>query len=132
MFPHWAPSLLKTAVIGAHIFYRWTGGWGTPAAFRQAYAGVEPLPGPKPPQLVALPVSGEPTTIQAEIAAVMAASQYAAAKSAPAPAPAPEPPLANSGRPLSEPEKSHLPDSQVLEVWRYSGMPRDQLPADVR
>jgi hypothetical protein len=29
-------------VIGAHIFYRWNGIWGQPAAFRQRYAGVEP------------------------------------------------------------------------------------------
>ena len=27
---------------GAHIFYRWAGGWGRPAAFAQAYAGREP------------------------------------------------------------------------------------------
>ena len=125
VLPHWAPSLLKSAVIGAHIFYRWTGGWGTPGAFRQAYAGVEPLPGPLPPQLVALPVSSEPT-IQADIAAVMAASQLAT-KPAAAPSP-PAPPLSNSGTPIQEAEPSRLPESHVLEVWRYSGVPRDQLP----
>jgi spore germination cell wall hydrolase CwlJ-like protein len=40
--PYWASSLAKNAVIGAHIFYRWNGGWGQPAAFRKAYAGREP------------------------------------------------------------------------------------------
>jgi hypothetical protein len=30
-------------VIGAHIFYRWNGGWGSPAAFSGVYAGVEPM-----------------------------------------------------------------------------------------
>ena len=40
--PYWASSLSKSAVIGTHIFYRWAGGWGRPAAFGQRYAGVEP------------------------------------------------------------------------------------------
>ncbi len=42
VLPYWASSLAKTAVIGAHIFYRWNSIWGQPAAFRQRYAGVEP------------------------------------------------------------------------------------------
>lgn len=40
--PYWASSLIKNAVVGAHIFYRWTGGWGRPAAFAQRYAASEP------------------------------------------------------------------------------------------
>jgi spore germination cell wall hydrolase CwlJ-like protein len=40
--PYWASSLNKNAVIGAHIFYRWNGGWGQPAAFGKTYAGREP------------------------------------------------------------------------------------------
>ena len=40
--PYWAPSLIKSAVIGRHIFYRWAGGWGQPGAFGQRYAGIEP------------------------------------------------------------------------------------------
>jgi spore germination cell wall hydrolase CwlJ-like protein len=40
--PYWASSLIKNAVAGAHIFYRWTGGWGRPAAFTQRYAASEP------------------------------------------------------------------------------------------
>jgi hypothetical protein len=43
--PWWAPSLTPVTTIGAHIFYRWPGSWGGADAFRQAYAGVEPLPG---------------------------------------------------------------------------------------
>jgi spore germination cell wall hydrolase CwlJ-like protein len=39
--PYWAKTLDKTTAIGAHIFYRWKGHWGTPAAFRQKYSGVE-------------------------------------------------------------------------------------------
>jgi hypothetical protein len=40
----WAPTLAKTAAIGAHIFYRWSGGWGTPGAFAQRYSGREADP----------------------------------------------------------------------------------------
>jgi len=40
--PYWAPTLSKNAIIGAHIFYRWAGGWGRPAAFAKNYSGREP------------------------------------------------------------------------------------------
>ena len=40
--PYWASTLTKNAVVGAHIFYRWAGGWGTPAAFDESYSGHEP------------------------------------------------------------------------------------------
>jgi spore germination cell wall hydrolase CwlJ-like protein len=42
VFPYWAPSLAKVGQIGAHIFYRWDGGWGRPGAFVGRYAGAEP------------------------------------------------------------------------------------------
>ncbi|UXC91535.1 cell wall hydrolase [Sphingobium sp. RSMS] len=44
VFPRWAPHLAKLAQIGAHIFYRWPGGWGLPAAFTGRYAGGEHIP----------------------------------------------------------------------------------------
>ena len=40
--PYWAPTLAKNAIVGAHIFYRWAGGWGRPAAFTGHYSGHEP------------------------------------------------------------------------------------------
>jgi hypothetical protein len=40
--PYWASTLTKNAVIGAHIFYRWAGAWGRPAAFGQRYTRKEP------------------------------------------------------------------------------------------
>ena len=40
--PYWAPTLTKNAVIGAHIFYRWAGGWGRLPAFTQGYSHREP------------------------------------------------------------------------------------------
>ncbi|WP_420478025.1 cell wall hydrolase [Brevundimonas sp. FT23028] len=41
--PWWAPTLNKLTQVGAHIFYRWKGVYGEPAAFNQSYAGREPV-----------------------------------------------------------------------------------------
>jgi len=41
--PYWASSLVKTAAVGAHIFYRWRGGAGRAGAFTDRYAGLEPV-----------------------------------------------------------------------------------------
>jgi len=52
--PYWASSVTKTLVAGAHIFYRWPGGWGQPAAFNGRYIGEprDPLSmRPPPPAL---------------------------------------------------------------------------------
>lgn len=43
--PYWAPKLAKLTQIGAHIFYRWPGGWGRKGAFTGQYAGSERIPG---------------------------------------------------------------------------------------
>jgi spore germination cell wall hydrolase CwlJ-like protein len=40
--PYWAATMAKNDVVGAHLFYRWQGGWGQPSAFTQDYAGREP------------------------------------------------------------------------------------------
>jgi spore germination cell wall hydrolase CwlJ-like protein len=40
--PYWASTMAKSAVVGAHLFYRWSGTWGQPAVFSKAYAGHEP------------------------------------------------------------------------------------------
>lgn len=39
--PYWSPTVVKVAVVGQHIFYRWTGGLGLPPAFGGRYAGGE-------------------------------------------------------------------------------------------
>jgi spore germination cell wall hydrolase CwlJ-like protein len=41
--PYWAPSLVKMTQVGQHIFYRWSGAWGEPAAFTGRYAGREAM-----------------------------------------------------------------------------------------
>lgn len=44
--PYWAKSLNRVTTIGAHIFYRWGGAAGRPAAFHSTYAGGEPAAAP--------------------------------------------------------------------------------------
>jgi len=39
--PYWSPGLVKVAVVGAHVFYRWTGAGGLPPAFAGRYQGGE-------------------------------------------------------------------------------------------
>ena len=52
--PRWAPLLGKVAQIGQHIFYRWPGAWGLPAAFTGRYIGEprDPLSLRPPPPVV--------------------------------------------------------------------------------
>lgn len=54
VFPGWAPHLAKLSKIGAHIFYRWPGGWGLPGAFTGRYAGGETIPAFDPSRFVAV------------------------------------------------------------------------------
>ena len=65
--PRWAPMLAKVAAIGQHIFYRWPGAWGQPAAFTGRYIGEpkDPLalrPAPPAPgsELATLAVADVP------------------------------------------------------------------------
>ena len=74
--PYWAPTLVKMTQVGQHIFYRWTGGWGEPAAFTGRYAGREalltpavlaseaPAPLAPEPRQVTLAAGGEARTYQ--------------------------------------------------------------------
>lgn len=42
--PYWSASLDKIAAVHTHLFFRWTGWWGTPAAFTRRPSGaVEPV-----------------------------------------------------------------------------------------
>lgn len=105
--PSWNRSLVMTAAIGAHFFHRWQGYWGTPAAFRQGYAGGEPVPGPHAR-------AGTPETI---VAAAVPVTPRAAI----------QPAYAESGTPVAaaaKPASDALPgDSQILDRWKDSGKP---------
>ncbi|HEY6661955.1 MAG TPA: cell wall hydrolase [Sphingomicrobium sp.] len=63
--PRWAPLLAKVARIGQHIFYRWPGAWGQPAAFSGRYIGE-----PRDPLSMRPPPPSEAPLATAEIAAV--------------------------------------------------------------
>jgi spore germination cell wall hydrolase CwlJ-like protein len=69
--PYWSSSLVKAANVGTHIFYRWTGGWGKPAAFRRAPMATDS--GPPARNLAGLALSADAKAIDA--AAALAAAQ---------------------------------------------------------
>ena len=41
--PYWQSSLDKVARVRTHLFFRWTGWWGTPPAFRRSVSPSEPV-----------------------------------------------------------------------------------------
>ncbi|MEG3174717.1 cell wall hydrolase [Sphingomonas sp. RB3P16] len=41
--PYWQSSLDKIAAVDTHLFFRWTGWWGTPAAFHREVSPDEPV-----------------------------------------------------------------------------------------
>jgi len=63
--PYWAPRLAKISQIGAHIFYRWPGAWGSTAAFSGRYIGEpnDPL-ALRPPLRQAVLTDGTIVTIE--------------------------------------------------------------------
>lgn len=46
--PAWNRAMVMTDMVGAHLFHRWKGYWGTAAAMSRTYAGGEVLPVPVP------------------------------------------------------------------------------------
>jgi hypothetical protein len=58
--PYWESSVIKVAQIGAHVFYRWSGGIGAPGSFAAQYAGNEP-----PPPIPAAPETDSPLAVSA-------------------------------------------------------------------
>lgn len=41
--PYWQSSLDKIAAVNTHLFFRWTGWWGTPPAFNRHVSNEEPV-----------------------------------------------------------------------------------------
>jgi spore germination cell wall hydrolase CwlJ-like protein len=85
--PYWQPSVVKLAQLQAHIFYRWPGGMGEPAAFSGLYAGGETAP----PAIPGFD-TGLPTVMVAQLQDKTPAPVVSAA-SAPAPVAAATPPV---------------------------------------
>lgn len=107
VLPYWAPTLLKQLVINRHIFYRWPGQWGTPAAFTASYDSAEPdiwadrhlSPGDVPPgaEILALPGEAQPAIATMASRPVLSLSDGAAPAAAGTPTAA-TPVQAASGR----------------------------------
>ena len=72
--PYWASSLVKTNVEGVHIFYRWSGGWGRPAAFSQRWARTEADPFALRLAALETPHEVAATEVPAEAAAALEAA----------------------------------------------------------
>ena len=110
--PAWNRTLVMTDVVGAHFFHRWKGWWGTAPAFRQAYQGGEPEPGPHmSPPLAPLPIAPVVPPVVAAVTVPLVAVQPAHAESG-----------ASLVPPV--PQTDALPAaSQVLDRWKDSGQP---------
>jgi len=100
--PAWNRAMVMTDVVGAHLFHRWKGFWGTSAAFARNYRGGEPMPGPHL-RLAAPPVVPPPSLIAA-------AAPLPVAPGAPQPAATPPPDMLP-------------PAATVLDKWKDSGKP---------
>jgi hypothetical protein len=85
--PYWQSSLDKIAKVGTHLFFRWTGWWGSPAAFTAPTARAEPavakLAALSPAHRAAAGAEGEALALEAGAAA--AAAPPAGAGAAPVP-----------------------------------------------
>ena len=112
--PVWNRSLTRAAVIGAHIFYRWTGAASAPGAFYNTHSGREPAPGPRPhPQLNLPPLAPAPgfaaiTPVAGEVIAPLAMT--------------PQP--RGAAKPVSDDNRyvaGTLPESQIRSEWSGSG-----------
>jgi spore germination cell wall hydrolase CwlJ-like protein len=114
VFPSWAPRLVKTAVIGAHLFYRLPGLAGAPGAFSDAYAGGEPA------------VRGSSYMARSNnTAAIPATAQpWAAPAARPAPVPSDIPQQTRWS-------PTNLPASTIREEYRESGQWRADAPGGV-
>ena len=80
--PYWSSSLDKIAEVHTHLFFRWTGWWGTPPAFRRTVSSAEPV-------IAALAAVSPAHQLGGALAEADAATAAAAPLLAGAPAPAP-------------------------------------------
>ena len=109
--PAWNRTLVMTDMVGAHLFHRWKGYWGTAAAFTQLYRGGEPVPGPHAP--LAAPVLTSLPAAPAPAATILPAWRGSGIAVAPEPA---------------APDRLP-PASPILDRWKDSGKPLAAHPA---
>lgn len=112
VLPFWAPKLIKSAIIGSHIFYRLPGTLGAPSEFRQAYAGSEPLPVPAR------------SMVRPARAAYAARAPYRFAPASAGWAHSAEVTAPADNLPRVRLTENGLPESRVRDAYRNSGMVR--------
>ena len=115
--PAWNRALVMTDAVGAHLFHRWKGWWGTPAAFARHYAGGEPVPGPHLPPPA--PLFPSPTPVMALAAPVPPAPVVTAAAAI-------QPAYRASGIARAAPlagDDRLPPAATILPQWQESGRP---------
>ncbi|GAA0337065.1 hypothetical protein GCM10009087_54390 [Sphingomonas oligophenolica] len=76
--PYWQSSLDKVAAVHTHLFFRWTGWWGTPPAFNRHVSSDEPV-------IAALALWSDAHKTGAELGDATAATAEAAASAAAVP-----------------------------------------------
>ena len=121
VWPRWGRSLVSTVAVGAHIFHRLRGWWGTAPAFRARYAGGEPLPGPHPPSLPVVPS-----------ALVAAAEPVATTPIGSTPTPTPGPARASAATGLAKSPSARpvatVADARASLIARAAPVEADTLP----
>ena len=116
--PVWNKTLTPASIVGAHIFFRWPGGAGSPKAFHASYRGNEPIPAPKAKLI--LPIA--PLEMANLPLPLPVPQDWASATSLPVEAAriasiAPTKPIAADRRYVA----GSLPESDVREEYRNSG-----------
>ena len=117
--PAWNRAMVMTDMVGAHLFHRWKGYWGTAAAMNRAYAGGEMLP-PLPP------APSQPMTI-GDATALPPMPPTLAVPPIPVES-APAGPSPRDAAPAPRPTETIISDrwkhsGEILDKWKDSGRP---------
>jgi hypothetical protein len=109
--PAWNRAMVMTDMVGAHLFHRWKGYWGTAAAMDRRYAGGETAPPPVTaivtPEATMLPIPAPGATPL--LVSTQPVPRQLLATPTPVTAPAISDRLARSG--------------EILDKWKDSGRP---------
>jgi hypothetical protein len=123
--PVWNKALTPTAIVGAHIFFRWPGGAGDPKAFYVSYRGNEPIPAPKP-KVLAQPVSFEMAQLNPAGQGLLSNLN---GRSSPSAIPVPRLATIEATVPIAADLRyvpGTLPESSIREEYRKSGQWKDR------
>ncbi|MBB4608129.1 cell wall hydrolase [Sphingomonas yabuuchiae] len=117
--PAWNRAMVMTDMVGAHLFHRWKGYWGTAAAMSRAYAGGEVLP--------VLPSTPAPETASSDVLPPAPATLPAPPLPGATPAPA-RPAITRETPTPAPPRETGISDrlatsGQILDKWKDSGRP---------